>query len=83
MTTETRYFISNLLAQDQRLPQAVRGHWDLENSRLWGLDIAFREDESRTHTGPVAYNRALLRRLAARCKRAGWDHRYLRELLSQ
>ena len=97
-TTETRYFISSLPAQDARLPQAVRRHWGVENSLHWVLDIAFREDESRIRTGHAAHNMALLRRLAlnllrrdrqaqgglaARRKRAGWDHRYLRELLSQ
>ena len=69
-----------------------------ENSLHWVLDIAFREDESRIRTGPAAHNMALLRRLAlnllrrdrqargglaARRKRAGWDHRYLQELLTQ
>ena len=97
-TTETRYFISSLPAQDKRLPQAVRGHWGIGNSLHWVLDIAFREDESRIRTGHAAHNMALLRRLAlnllrrdrqargglaARRKRAGWDHRYLRELLTQ
>ena len=97
-TTETRCFISRRPAQDKRRPQAVRGHWGIENSRPWVLDIAFREDESRIRSGHAAHNMALLRRralnlprrdrqarggLAARRKRAGWDHRYLRELLTQ
>ncbi len=101
-TTETRYFISSLPAQDTRLPRAVRRHWRVpsgcENSLHWVLDIAFREDESRIRTGHAAHNMALLRRLAlnllrrdrqargglaARRKRAGWDHRYLQELLTQ
>ncbi len=97
-TTETRYFISSQPAQDARLPRAVRRHWGIENSLHWVLDIAFREDECRIRTGHAAHNMALLRRLAlnllrrdrqargglaARRKRAGWDHRYLRELLSQ
>ena len=67
-TTETRYFISSLPAQDTRLPRAVRRHWRVpsgcENSRHWVLDIAFREDESRIRTGHAAHNMALLRRLA-------------------
>ena len=96
-TTQTRYFLSSLPAQDKRLPHAVRRHWGIGNSRHGVLDIAFREDESRIRTGPAAHNRALLRRLAlnlrcrdrqargglaARRQRAGWDHRYLRELLT-
>ena len=91
-TTETCYFISSLPAQDARLSRAGRRHWGLENSLHlhWVLDIAFREDESRIRTGHAAHNMALLRRdrqaqggLAARRKRTGWDHRYLRQLLTQ
>ena len=96
-TTEIRYFISSLPARDARLPRAVRRHWGIENSLHLVLDIAFREDESRIRTGHAAHNMALLRclalnllrrdrqaqgGLAARRKRAGWDHRYLRELLT-
>ena len=97
-TTETRYFISSLPAQVARLSRAVCRHWGIENSLHWVLDIAFREDESRIRTGHAAHNRALLRRLAlklrcrdrqaqgglaARRKRAGWNHRYLWQLLTQ
>ena len=31
-TTETRYFLSSLPAQDARLPRAARRHWGTGNS---------------------------------------------------
>jgi predicted transposase YbfD/YdcC len=81
----------------QILNRAVRAHWGIENSLHWTLDVAFREDESRVRTGHAAHNFALLRRIAltllqheptARCGikakrlKAGWDHRYLLQVLA-
>ena len=44
---ETRYYFSSLPADAKGFAEAVRAHWGVENSQHWGLDIAFREDESR------------------------------------
>jgi predicted transposase YbfD/YdcC len=43
-TIETCFYISSLQSDAK---QAVGGHWGIENSLQWVLDIAFREDESR------------------------------------
>jgi len=79
------------------LTNAVRAHWGRENSLHWTLDVAFREDESRVRTGHAAHNLALLRRIVltllqhestARCGikakrlKAGWDHRYVLQVLA-
>lgn len=97
MTHETRYFLSSLPADAKRLAHAIRAHWTIENSLHWSLDVAFREDESRIRTDHAQENMATLRRIAlallqrdtttkagikARRLRAGWDHAYLRHLLS-
>jgi predicted transposase YbfD/YdcC len=46
------------------LGEAIRGHWGIENSLHWVLDVAFREDESRARRGNAQENLALIRRLA-------------------
>jgi predicted transposase YbfD/YdcC len=43
-STETRYYLSSLPADAQRIGAAVRGHWGSENRLHWALDLAFRED---------------------------------------
>jgi predicted transposase YbfD/YdcC len=95
-TCETRFFINSLTPKVKTFARAVRGHWGIENSLHWVLDISFREDESRLRKDHGPQNLALLRRLAASllqredtskggvaCKRkeAGWDNGYLLEVL--
>lgn len=97
-SVDTRYYISSLPNQAARLLTATRAHWGIENRLHWVLDIAFREDESRVRRGHAAENLAVLRRMAlnllqhettaaggiaAKRKRAGWDHDYLLKVLTQ
>lgn len=94
---ERRYSLSSLSCDIPRFAKAVRGHWGVENQVHWHMDVSFGEDQSRARTGHAAENLATLRRLALnlltrettkkrgirgkqRC--AGWDHRYLLQLLS-
>ena len=61
---ERRYFLSSLPLDAQRFARAVRGHWGIENSLHWSLDVTFREDDSRARTKNAAQNMASLRRIA-------------------
>ena len=64
VTTAVRYYLSSLAVCALTLAQAVRGHWSVENSCHWVLDVVFREDDSRVRTGHAAENLGLVRRLA-------------------
>ena len=95
-STEQRYFASSLAVDAEALARAVRGHWGVENGLHWTLDVAFREDASRSRRGHAAANLAVVRRLAAtrikaeptgkggvqtRRMRAAWDEHYLARVL--
>jgi len=58
-STERRYFISSLPAAANGSLRAVRGHWGIENSLHWVLDVAFREDSCRIRTENAAENMAI------------------------
>ena len=85
-------------ADAQRLNHVIRTHWEIENRVHWVLDVAMGEDINRARKGESAQNLALIRKLAlnllrqersvqvgiaAKQKRAGWDHDYLLKILSQ
>lgn len=92
---ETRYYISSLPADAERLLAAIRGHWGIENGLHWVLDMSFNEDRSRVRKAYGAQNLGLLRRIAlnllrqepsrgslkGKRKRAGWDDTYLARIL--
>lgn len=64
-STERRYYLSSLDSQDPRqLADTIRGHWGIENSLHWSLDVTFREDDCRVRQGHGAEHLARLRRLA-------------------
>jgi len=97
-SVEKRYYLSSLAGDAQRILEATRSHWQIENGLHWVLDIAFREDESRIRKEHGAQNFAILRHIAinllkqektaqmgvkAKRLRAGWDEGYLLKVLSR
>jgi predicted transposase YbfD/YdcC len=60
---ERRFYISSLPADAQRLAQAVRAHWAVENSLHWCMDVAFADDQMRARTGHAAHNLAVLKHI--------------------
>ena len=94
-TTETRYYLCSV-TDVREFERAVRGHWGIENKLHWVLDVAFREDANRTRQGDSAQNLSMVRHLAlnmlrqdktgkggikTKRLRAGWDERYLLQVL--
>jgi len=63
-TNETRYFIGSRKANAKIYGKALRGHWGIENTLHWQLDVSFAEDKNRVSQRHGAENLALVRRLA-------------------
>jgi predicted transposase YbfD/YdcC len=101
-TGDVQYYISSLKRGVnanrgvKTFAKAVRGHWGIENTCHWSLDMTFREDESRTRDRHVAENLAWLRRftlgllkqhpskkhsLVMKRRMAGWNSAFLTEIL--
>lgn len=62
--TETRYYLTSLPPEAERINLAVRNHWQIENAAHWVLDVIFQEDGSTIKKGHGPENMAFLRRIA-------------------
>lgn len=94
-TYDTRYYLSSLRMGVKRFADAVRGHWAIENTLHWCLDVTFREDESRLRDRIAGDNVAWLKRfaisllkqvdnkesVAMRRRMAGWNTDFLAQVL--
>lgn len=95
-TDEIQCSISSLKRNVKLFAKAARGHWGIENTCHWTLDMIFREDESRTRDRHLGENLAWLRRfalgllkqhpntktsLAMKRRKAGWCVSFLSEVL--
>jgi len=95
-TVEMRYYISSLPVRVKQFARAVRGHWGIENSCHWSLDVTYREDESRIRDKHMRENFAWLNRLTLsllkqhpgrdsivmKRRSCGWNHDFLLEVLT-
>jgi predicted transposase YbfD/YdcC len=94
---ELAYYILSFDNDVKRFAQSARGHWGIENSLHWSLDVSFNEDQSRIRQGNAAENLAVIRHIALNLikkekttktgiankrKKAGWDNRYLEKILA-
>ena len=93
--TERRYFISSERRNGKLFAGYVRGHWGIENSLHWVMDVTFREDDSRIRERTLADNISWIRRfaitlykqhpakksMATKRKMAAWNFSFLMELI--
>jgi predicted transposase YbfD/YdcC len=93
---EVRHYISSLGVGVKRFARAVRGHWGIENSCHWSLDVTDREDESRIRdevlredfawlnrfTLPLLKQRAGRDSVAMKRRSCGWSNEFLLEVLT-
>ena len=94
-TAETACYLLSTALTPERLNEAARSHWGVENQLHWRLDVTMNEDQDRTRLGHGPENLAVLRHMAlnviqaepskgslrGKLKRAGWDDAYLTDLL--
>ena len=77
--------------------RAVRGHWAVENSCHWSLDVTFREDDSRVRQRVLGSNITWLYRftlsllkqhpdkrqsVAMKRRGCGWSDKFLMEVVT-
>jgi len=94
-TSETRYYISSLPVSVKRFARAVRGHWGIENTCHWCLDVTYREDDCRIRDPHLRENFAWLNRftlsllkqhgskqsVAMKRRHCAWNETFLTEVL--
>ncbi len=59
-----QFYLTSLTCDAQKLGQAIRQHWGIENGLHWTMDVTFGEDACRVRTGHGPENLARLRRIA-------------------
>ena len=93
-TSDVRHFILSLAPKVRQFARAQRGHWGIENSLHWILDVTFHEDLSRIRKDHGPDNFGLLRRFAItlikqdkspgsvrrKRKRAAWNNEALAKI---
>lgn len=94
--TVERYFLMSQAYDRTEVLRIVRTHWTIENGLHWPLDVTLDEDLARNRKDHGPANLAVLRRLAlnvaradpdekislrGKLKRAGWNDKYLFDLL--
>jgi len=95
VSVERRYYVSSLQQDAMLAGRCIRGHWSVENSLHYVLDVTFGDDASRVRCGHAAENMHRLKQmglnllmqkkgnksLASLRKSLGWSDKALLNLL--
>jgi predicted transposase YbfD/YdcC len=95
-TSETAYYLLSTPLSPEHSNEVIRFHWGVENRLHWRLDVTMNEDQDRTRLDNGPHNLAVLRHMAlnvmqkdksknslrGKFMRAGWDDRYMVQLLA-
>jgi predicted transposase YbfD/YdcC len=96
-TKENAYYLLSTVLSPERLGQAVRSHWGVENRLHWVLNVVMNEDQGRSRMDNSPYNLAILRHMAlnlmhkdrsnvslrGKFNLAAWKEEFLAKLLAQ
>lgn len=97
VSDEVAYYIGSIAPTVKHFARVVRGHWGIETTLHWSLDVTFSEDHSRVRKDRGPENLGMLRRLVVsilqqdtssqaslRGKRliAGWNDEALLKILA-
>jgi predicted transposase YbfD/YdcC len=95
-TVSRRFYIMSKINDVKEFATSVRGHWGVEASLHWCLDVGFREDESRARKDNSAENLNIIRHMtlnmlkketsmkagiARKRLKCGWDEDYFEKVL--
>ncbi len=61
---EIRYYITSFEMDAQSILPKVRGHWGIESSVHWVLDMNFGDDQCTIRKGPAPVNIAVIKHFA-------------------
>jgi predicted transposase YbfD/YdcC len=90
-----RIYLLSKTQTAQAAATLIRGHWQIENSLHWSLDVVMNDDHHRARKDHAPANFAALRRIAlsiikanpakgsnrGKFKKAGWSNDFLRTLI--
>ena len=93
---ETRIYHTSLVMPAHLFGPVIRGHWAIENSLHWVMDMIFRDDECMVRTNHAPANFTTIKHMAhnllrrprgkysfrLRRKTAGWDDEFLASLVT-
>ncbi|EHS50594.1 transposase IS4 family protein, partial [Rhizobium sp. PDO1-076] len=77
-SSQVRFYISSRSMTALQFAEAIRGHWAIENSLHWVLDVTFNEDATRSRTGHGPANMAIVRHFAINIVRSHKDKRSIK-----
>lgn len=95
-TVSKRFYIMSKINDVKEFAKSARGHWGVETSLHWCLDVGFREDESRARKDNSAENLNIIRHMtlnmlkkettmkagiARKRLKCGWDEDYFEKVL--
>lgn len=92
-----KFYVSSKNMNSKEAYKYVRGHWSIENSLHWTLDVIFNEDKNRTKKGNAPAILSGLRQIARnivkmntdklplsrKLKKAAWEPDYREKLITQ
>lgn len=66
----TRFFITSLDQDAEKIARSIREHWYIENKLHWILDVVYGEDDSRLRVNSGPHNSSLIKKTALNFLRA-------------